>query len=324
MDDRELSPEGVRFVLSRPRQQLGRGSTATVSIVRWGGHNKAVLKKLETPNSWVFFNEVTALKLLGGAGGAPELIGVSYEPPLLLMSCRGRHTLHDVLDELVLPDGLLLWLGLEVARCLREVHSVGVIHNDLKDDNVVVILPRAQTQAPQVSLVDFGLACDQGSSLRLRLSHEARYYFWVAPEVLAGGVSTQGSDVYSLGTLLEELMFFTMSYEFKKVLGRISRRATARDAALRPTLQEVMEVLSEGLFTLTSLPPLHSHPRPPTPVLPRHCYAHRAHAQRTGRRLRRACSRVWDSLLAAFSSLAGKLSLCRHGDHRLRLISSLQ
>lgn len=311
MNDRELSWEGVRFVLSHQRQVLGQGSTATVSIVQWGGH-KAVLKKIETPNSRVFFNETSTLRLLGGAGGAPELIGVSYEPPMLLMSYRGRHTLHDILRDVVLPDGLLLWLGLEVARCLWEVHAVGVIHNDLKDDNVVLVLPRAQMQVPHVSLIDFGLACHQGSSIGLKLRHKTNYYFWVAPEVLGGGVSTQSSDVYSLGMLLEELMLFAWSYEFKKVFGRISRRATVRDAALRPTLKEVMEDLSEGLLTLTFSPPLPSCRRPSPPALPQYCYAHPAHLM-PSRGIRQACDRVWGSIVTAFQrfyTLAGKLSSC--------------
>lgn len=308
MDCRELSREGVRFVLSHRRQALAQGSTATVSIVQWGAH-KAVLKKIETPNIRVFFNETSILRLLGGAGGAPELIGVSHEPPMLLMSYRGRHTLHDILSGEVLPDGLLLWLGLEVARCLREVHAVGVIHNDLKDDNVVVVLPRAQTQAPQVSLVDFGLACHQGSSIGLKLTHKTNYYFWVAPEVLAGDVSTQSSDVYSLGMLLQELMLFSTNYEFKKVFGMVCRRATVRDAALRPPLKEVIEHLSAGLLNLTSTPPLLSYPRSSPPALPRFCYAHPTH--HLG--MRQAYDRVRGSVVTAFRcfyTLASKLSTC--------------
>lgn len=307
MESRLLSPEGVRFVLSRRKREVGRGATAVVNIVRWRGRI-AVLKRMKATSGKEFFNEISILKLLCGAGGAPELIGLSYEPPMILMSYRGSRTLLDIFHEMFLPDSLILLLGLEVARSLQEVHSVGVIHNDLKNDNVMVVMPDSHTQCPQVSLIDFGLACHQGSSLGLRLSHEASRFFWLAPEVLEGGVSTQRSDIYSLGILLEELMSFTRSNKFKRVLGSICRRTTVQDAALRPSLKVVMEDLSEGLLTLASLSPLPSYRRPSPPVLPHYFYAHCARSRSANRSLRKKCGCVWYSLLTAFYSLLGKLS----------------
>lgn len=304
-----LSREGVRFVLSHRKQEVGNGATAVVTLLRWRGH-KAVLKKMKTSASRIFLNEISFLKLLCGAGGAPELIGVSYEPPLLVLSYRGRRTLLDALHDLHLPDSLILWLGLEVARCLRQVHAVGVVHNDLKNDNVTLVIPQHKTQPPQVSIIDFGLACCTGVSLGFRLTHEADRYFWIAPEILAGGVSTPHSDIFSLGVLLQEMMFFMRSHMHRRLLAGVARRAGQQDVASRPSLEEVVHELAEGLLALTSTAPLASLPRPSPPVLPQYCYAQCAQSSNPNTRLSGRCRRLGHALMKAFYSLAAKVSCC--------------
>lgn len=304
-----LSEEGVRFVLSCRRREVGRGATAVVSLLRWQGH-KAILKKMKTHTSRIFLNEISFLKLLCGAGGAPDLIGVSYEPPLLVLSYRGRRTLLDALHDFHLPDSLVLWLGLEVARCLRQVHAVGVVHNDLKNDNVTLVISPQETQPPQVSIIDFGLACCAGVSLGFSLTHQADQYVWIAPEVLAGGISTQRSDVFSLGVLLQEMMFFMKSHTYRGFLAGLARRAVQQHVAARPSLEEVVHELSEGLLLLTTAPALASCPRPSPPVLPHYCYARCSQSYSPNTRLQCRCRRLGHALMKAFYSLASKISCC--------------
>ncbi|KAK8398144.1 hypothetical protein O3P69_003817 [Scylla paramamosain] len=299
----------VQYGLKRVRQVLGSGATAVVTLLRWQEH-KAVLKKMKTGTARIFHNELSFLKQLCGAGGAPELIGVSYEPPLMVLSYRGCRTLLDALQDLSLTDSLILWLGLEVARCLRQVHALGVVHNDVKNNNVTLLIPQHETQPPQVSIIDYGLACHTGFSLGFKLAHEADRYFWIAPEVLAGGISTPHSDIFSLGVLLQEMLFFMRSHRYRSFLAEVAQRTHHQDATCRPSLEEVVEQLAAGLLALTSTPPLASPPRHSPPVLPQYCYSWWTQGSPPNTNLLARCRRLGRTVKAAFYSLAAKIFCC--------------
>jgi serine/threonine protein kinase len=93
----------------------------------------------------------------------------------------------------------LLELGLQLADALIAVHHAGVLHRDIKAQNVL------RNQAGRVVLADFGAGVGLAE---LAVSHQTEMIgtpLYVAPEVLAGGDATPQSDVYSLGVLLFHL-----------------------------------------------------------------------------------------------------------------------
>jgi tetratricopeptide (TPR) repeat protein len=87
-----------------------------------------------------------------------------------------------------------------IASALDYVHSRGVLHRDLKSDNVLV-LPDGR-----VKLVDFGSAtCADPST---RLSDEGAFvgtFAYASPEQLASSPLEERSDIYSLGVLAYRL-----------------------------------------------------------------------------------------------------------------------
>jgi serine/threonine protein kinase len=89
----------------------------------------------------------------------------------------------------------------QVAGAVRHIHERGVIHCDLKPENIFLAkLP--DERGPHVKLIDFGL------SFRVDAlpSDPSGTLPYMAPERVAGGLPTPQCDVYSLGVILYELV----------------------------------------------------------------------------------------------------------------------
>ena len=82
----------------------------------------------------------------------------------------------------------------EVCAAVAYAHQAGILHGDLKPDNVLV------GGAGEVKVVDFGVARLLGDGARAGVVGASRAY--AAPEVLAAGLPTVAADVYGLGAVL--------------------------------------------------------------------------------------------------------------------------
>ena len=90
---------------------------------------------------------------------------------------------------------------LDIARALAYLHSKGVVHRDVKLENVMV-----QTQAGGVRarLIDYGLACFLGPGLVEQEAVGTLKY--AAPELVSGSGYTHKADCWSLGVMMYILL----------------------------------------------------------------------------------------------------------------------
>lgn len=123
-------------------------------------------------------------------------VGTHGNRPYLALEFLDGESLRDRLDRGSLPLPEALRVARAVADALTEAHRHGVIHADLKPENVV--LP--SDGRPRV--VDFGLARLSGSD-GVAASGTPAY---MAPERWQGAAPSTAIDVWSLGVLLHELI----------------------------------------------------------------------------------------------------------------------
>jgi serine/threonine-protein kinase len=87
----------------------------------------------------------------------------------------------------------------QLSDVLDHVHKRGVVHGDVKAENVLLVMEAAGPRRRHVvRLIDFGLATRRGSSDATELCGTPQY---IAPEVASGGPLTAAADIYALGVL---------------------------------------------------------------------------------------------------------------------------
>ncbi|KAK9930786.1 hypothetical protein M0R45_018097 [Rubus argutus] len=96
------------------------------------------------------------------------------------------------------PLKLAVKQALDVARGMAYVHGLGLIHRDLKSDNLLIFSDKS------IKIADFGVARIEVQTEGM--TPETGTYRWMAPEMIQHRPYTQKVDVYSFGIVLWELI----------------------------------------------------------------------------------------------------------------------
>src|SRR5262245_19174204 len=119
---------------------------------------------------------------------------------------EGR-TLREALAERQ-PLGAIIDVGLQVARALAAAHAAGIVHRDVKPENIMI--------RPDgfVKVLDFGVARQTSDGGSAAMTHtDVRTVAgtftgtpaYIAPEQISGSASGPAADIFSLGIVLYEI-----------------------------------------------------------------------------------------------------------------------
>lgn len=127
----------------------------------------------------------------------------------IVMELVEGQTLRNLIQEKgCLPFEQAIRLGLDISEGLAEAHSRGILHRDLKASNVMV------TPAGRAKILDFGLAKqlpqgDGGEDQEASISATGLVVgtsYAMSPEQVSGLLLDARSDLFSLGSLLYEML----------------------------------------------------------------------------------------------------------------------
>lgn len=124
------------------------------------------------------------------------------------------------------PTSEVRAIGLDLCHALAAVHRHGLIHGDVKLENVM------REISGRTVLMDFGASSDVDRAPSAVISGSPNY---LAPEVLDGQTPSVASDIYALGVLL----FWLLTGEYPKTENPIAAMRKVRPDAPKPLVDAI-------------------------------------------------------------------------------------
>lgn len=296
---------GDRIGPWRVEREIGRGGMGSVwAVVHNGFGKKAALKLCHASvlgpqfTMETFLREARIVHLVDHPGVVDVFATGTFERrPYLAMERLAGKTLGQRIDDAPLSRVDAIDYLLEICDVLASAHRAGIVHRDLKLDNVFV-LDTPGAGGRRTKLLDWGVARILGEDDPMK-GMIAGTLTYVAPEQIRGDEITTAADLYSLGVMAYMMLLGAAPFsspsdldlikqhlhapppapegrwlDIPPALARLLVKLLSKDPAQRPSMEEVVTVLQDtrallvprkSLFgRIATLPPL-----PPLDVLGR-------------------------------------------------------
>jgi eukaryotic-like serine/threonine-protein kinase len=277
---RFMAPMDGRFIAGRYilEEPIGHGGMGVV----WRAHDRVLNRK-------VAVKEVMLPAAMGDDDAAAYQRALREAQTVARLNHPNIVTVHDVAEEggrlwivmELIPSGSLdqriaaygpltplrtARLGQQLLSALAAVHAAGVLHRDVKPNNVLIAVGDSG-DGPQerAVLTDFGIAQAEGDVRMTQANVVMGSAGYTAPERLAGHDATPASDLWSLGATLYAAVEGHGPYQRDSRTGTLAATADEappaapsagrlaplieallrRDLAARPTAAVAAHILSE-------------------------------------------------------------------------------
>ena len=146
------------------------------------------------------------------------------------------------LEDLIEREGLLspqraTEVALQVARALSVAHETGVIHRDIKPQNILL------SKTGEAKVADFGIARAASATTMTQAGSVMGTVHYISPEQALGEPATPQSDLYSLGVVLYEMLTGELPYDAETTAGIIMQHVGGLSRSPKDAKAEVPEEL---------------------------------------------------------------------------------
>lgn len=147
--------------------------------------------------------------------------------PYFVMELVEGDSLHHFAHDKPLPIDMIVEYAIQICQGLGEAHRAGIIHRDIKAANISV------DKNNRIRLLDFGLAAIAGEDKITKTGSTLGTVSYMSPEQVSGRDLDHRSDLFSLGTVLYEL-----------IAGRTPFKRDSEGATLKAIIEDAPEPLT--------------------------------------------------------------------------------
>jgi len=119
--------------------------------------------------------------------------------PYIVMEYLSGQTLKGLLRKRELSPEEIVEIALQIAAGMERAHDAGIVHRDLKSDNIVL------TDDRRIKILDFGLARTEQDENLTQTGTALGTVAYMSPEQAQGRTVDQRSDLFSFGVVLYEM-----------------------------------------------------------------------------------------------------------------------
>jgi p21-activated kinase 1 len=190
--------------LYRNLSKIGQGASGGVFTAFQVGSNQSVaIKQMnleQQPKKELIINEILVMKESKHKNIVNFIDSYLHRGDLwVVMEYMEGGSLTDVVTYNMMTEGQIGAVCRETLRGLEHLHSKGVIHRDIKSDNVLLSLKG------EIKVTDFGY-CAQISESNAKRTTMVGTPYWMAPEVVSRKEYGPKIDVWSLGIMAIEMI----------------------------------------------------------------------------------------------------------------------
>ena len=170
----------------------------------------------------------------------------------LVMEIVEGHTLREYLNEQgALEVSVGIKFLLPVLSALAAAHKLGIVHRDIKPDNILI------SKEGRIKVADFGLAKGAvlGSSMTAESSVVLGSVSYLSPEQVQRGIADSRSDVYSAGITAFEIFTGEKPYSGGEPIQIAYRHVNERVPLMSTKHEGIPNELDQLIFRATNSDP---------------------------------------------------------------------
>ena len=177
--------------------------------------------------------------------------GIGDEPFFVMEYIEGNTLTSIIANKKTISMNDILFIGAQVSSGLQAAHSKGLVHRDIKPGNIMI------TPEGKVKVTDFGIVSLQNEESDItKTGSILGTASYISPEQAQGKPVSKESDLYSLGTVLYELITGRPPFEGDTPIATATKHITDKPEKLSTYRANIPKGIENAVLKL-----LHKYPK---------------------------------------------------------------